>query len=784
MGVKKGEKQPLPTVSPDPEQGLSPEQVRQRIAGGWDNRVNNRPQYNEWQIVLRNSATFFNMVFVVMAVLLMLSGSSVKNLTFLVVVIINTAIGCIQQIRAKRAVDKLTLVAAQTLKTRRGGQWESVRSDRLVRDDIVEFTLGDQICADAQLRTGLLQVNEALVTGEADSIEKRPGDYLLSGSFVVGGRGCAQLTRVGEDSFAAGLAREAKKDPKVAKPEMIRSLDKLIRVVTCVLIPLGLMLFFQELQEQGLRRGAETTVAALVGMVPQGLYLLTSLALAASAQKLSKKKILIQNMNCIETLARVDVLCVDKTGTITQPNMAVDKLIPLEGQDPAYIETVLAALYGNREPENETARAICRRFGKKTDWVCTRYIPFQSETKWTAGVFANRGAFIVGAPEIVLGSRYAGSPGSRVLLVAAYDGIPQPGKLVGEKVTPLAWLELSNPIRETAAQTFSYFTEQGVTVKVISGDDPVTVSCVAQQAGIPNAQSYVDTTGLETQDDFLWAAEEYTVFGRVTPEKKRRLIRALQAKNHTVAMTGDGVNDVLAMKDADCAIAMASGAQAASQVAQMVLLESDFAAMPHIVGEGRRVINNIQRAASLFLVKNIFALGTSLISFLSPLSYPLEPLHMSIISGLTIGVPSFFLSMEPNYTRVQGRFLPRVLRKAFPGGVTNILVILAAQIAVTAFGLSTDDMSTVSTAVLAAVGMLVLYQVCKPFVKFRRMVWFAMLSALVLCFTVLGSFLELRTGDPRALSIMGGIMLVAPVVLFVTQKSFDLCEILWKQRRN
>ena len=784
MGAKKGKKQPLPPVSVDPEQGLSAEQVRQRMAEGWDNRVNNKAKRNEWQIILHNCITFFNMVFVVMAVLLLLSGSTVKNLTFLVVVIINTVIGCVQQIRAKRAVDKLTLVAAQTLKTRRDGKWETVRSDLLVRDDIVEFASGDQICADAVLRTGFLQVNEALVTGEADSIEKRPGDMLLSGSFVAGGRGCAQLTQVGDDSFAARLAKEAKKDPKVARSEMMRALDKLIRVVTCILIPLGLLLFFQEFQEQGLRRGAETTVAALVGMVPQGLYLLTSLALATSALKLSGKKILIQDMNCIETLARVDVLCVDKTGTITQPNMAVDKLISLEGQDPAYIETVLAALYGTREPENETARAICRRFGKDSDWVCTKYIPFNAETKWLAGVFEEHGAFLVGAPEMILGSRYSDSSGNRVLLVAAYDGIPQPGMLDAQKVTPLARLELSNPIRATAAQTFSYFVSQGVTVKVISGDDPVTVSQVAQQAGIPDAQRYVDTTGLETNEDFLRAAEEYTVFGRVTPEKKRRLIRALQAKKHTVAMTGDGVNDVLAMKDADCAIAMASGAQAASQVAQMVLLESDFAAMPHIVGEGRRVINNIQRAASLFLVKNIFALGTSLISFLSPLSYPMEPLHMSIISGLTIGIPSFFLSMEPNYERVQGQFLPKVLRKAFPGGVTNIFVILAAQIAVAVFGLSTDDMSTVSTAILAAVGMLVLYQVCKPFVKFRRIVWFAILSALVLCFTVLGSFLELRTGDPRALAIMGGIMLAAPLVLFVTQKVFDLGERLWKERRK
>lgn len=783
MSAKKRKRQPLPAFSADPAQGLTFGQVQQRLAAGWDNRVNNKAKLSEGQIIARNCFTFFNMVFVVMAVLLLLSGSTVKNLTFLVVVIINTIIGCVQQIRAKRAVDRLTLVASQTLKTRRDGQWETVRSDLLVRDDIVEFAAGDQICADAVLRTGFLRVNEALVTGEAEAIEKKPGDTLLSGSFVVAGRGCAQLTQVGDDSFAARLATEAKKDPKVARSEMMRCLDKLIRVVAFALIPIGLLLFFQEFHAQGLRRSAETTVAALVGMVPEGLYLLTSIALAASALKLTKKKVLVQDMNCIETLARVDVLCVDKTGTITEPDMAVEKIIPLSGQNPTYIEAVLAALYGTREPENETARAIWRRFGQTSDWVCTKYIPFTSDTKWSCGVFEGQGVFLVGAPEILLGNRYealrqqaADRSAERVLLVACYAGDPSPEGLETDKVTPLALLLLSNPIRETAAQTFCHFVKQGVTVKVISGDDPVTVSRVAIQAQIPNAQRYIDTSALETEEDFLAAAEEYTVFGRVTPEKKRRLIRALQAKRHTVAMTGDGVNDVLAMKDADCAIAMASGAQAASQVAQMVLMESDFSAMTHIVGEGRRVINNIQRAASLFLVKNIFALGTSLISFLSPLSYPMAPLHMSIVSGLTIGIPSFFLAMEPNYERVQGRFLPLVLRRAFPGGLTNIFVILAAQIAVVAFKLPPEDMSTVCTAILAAVGMLVLYQVCKPFVRFRRMVWFTMLTALLLCFTVLGSFLELRIGSPRVLLIMSVLMAAAPVVLFLFRRAFDLVD--------
>ena len=773
----------IPVHNANPTRGLTHQEATLRLENGLSNEVHDTAVRSEGQIILENCLTFFNLVFIVLAAFLIIAGSSVVKLTFMVVVVINTVIGCIQQIRAKRAVDKLTLVAKRPVRVVREGTFCELSSDLLVRDDIVEFAAGDQICADGVLRSGQLQVNESLITGEADAIQKKPGDPLLSGSFVVAGRGRAQLTKVGDDAFAAQLAAEAKKDHKAAKSEMMRSLDKLIKVIGVALIPIGAVLFYQEyfVLHLGLRVSAEATTAALVGMIPEGLYLLTSLALAASSIKLTKRKVLVQDMNCIETLARVDVLCVDKTGTITEPVMEVENIVPLTDDPPEYLENILTALYGGVEPENDTGRALHELFAGTTDWEMEHYIPFTSQTKWSAGVFRQQGAFLVGAPEFIMGSRYEelretaeGFAGSRVLLVARYDGTPAPGALQPEKVMPLALLFLSNRIRPSAPQTFAYFREQGVRIVVISGDNPLTVSEVARRAGIENAEYYVDATTLETWQQVMDAVDTYTVFGRVTPDKKRELIRALKKKKHTVAMTGDGVNDVLAMKEADCAIAMASGAQAASQVARLVLLESDFSVMPDIVGEGRRVINNIQRAATLFLVKNIFSLGISLLSMLAAWPYPLQPQHMSVISGLTIGVPSFFLAMEPNYERVRGRFLAGVLRRAFPGGLTNIFVVLGAQAFMAAFSLPLEQIGAVCTAILGVVGMLVLFQVCKPFDTFRKIIWGAMVVALVGCFTLLRGFFELQIHSNGVWLVMATLLIMTPTVFLVIQRLFDL----------
>ena len=776
-------RQEIPVINADPAVGLTGEEARLRKAGGWANGIPASAGKTEREIVLENILTFFNLVFVVMAVILAISGSSIKNMTFLIVLFCNAGIGIYQEIRAKRAVDKLTLVAAQQIPTIRDGQILRLRSDQLVRDDIVEFTVGDQICADGILRSGELQVNESLITGEADPIHKYPGDELRSGSFVIAGTGRAQLTAVGSDAFAARLAAEAKADPHAAKSEMMRSLDKLIRFVGVALIPIGLVLFYQAYSVRGesFRESTEGMVGALVGMIPEGLYLLTSVAMAASAIKLAGKRVLVQDMNCIETLARVDVLCVDKTGTITEPKMEVEDVIPLTDDPPERLEKILAAIYSGVEPENDTGRAMAEMFAGSSDWVCQRRIPFTSETKWSAAIFRGQGTFVVGAPEFTMQSRYEevrplveewSSRGCRVLLIAGYSGEPE-GILEPGKLRPLALVALTSRIRQEAPETFAYFAQQGVSIKVISGDNPVTVSEVARRAGISGAEMYIDAGALETEQDFLHAVDTYTVFGRVTPDKKKKLIRAFKKRKHTVAMTGDGVNDVLAMKEADCGIAMASGAQAATQVGQLVLLDSDFSAMPHIVGEGRRVINNIQRAATLFLVKNIFSLGLALITSCTNWPYPMVPFHLSIISALTIGVPSFFLAMEPNYERVSGSFLRGVLRKAFPGGLTNIFVVLMALAFMMIFQLPEQPVSAVCTAILATVGMLVLFQTCKPFDKFRRLVWWAMAIALVGCFTLLGSFFELQTGNNAVRLVMAVLLIMTPTVFFAIQRVFD-----------
>ncbi len=786
---------PLPVCNPDPEVGLTQEQAQRRLDAGWGNAAPEGAGRSERDIIFHNCVTFFNLVFLVLAAILILAGSSVKNMTFLVIVVVNTVIACFQEIRAKRAVDKLTLVAAQTLPVYRDGEKIALPTTELVRDDIVEFSPGNQICADAILRVGELQVDESLVTGEADAIGKGPGDALRSGSFVIAGRGRAQLTQVGPDAFAAKLAREAKADPKAAKSEMMRSLDHLIRAVGFLLIPVGLAMFYKEffLLHSELRTSVESTVAALIGMIPEGLYLLTSVAMAVSAVKLTRKRVLVQDMNCIETLARVDVLCVDKTGTITEPAMDVENILPLTPDAYDETEAALTALYGSREPDNDTARALAELFDGTSDWECQRYIPFTSSAKWSGGVFKDRGAYLTGAPEYLIREGFPevraqaqdwAESGYRVLLVARYDGDPQPGALEEEKLTPLALVLLTNRIRPQAQDTFRYFAAQGVSIRVISGDNPATVSQIAGRAGIENADKLVDVTGLESDEDFRKAAEEYTVFGRVTPEKKKKLIRAFKAAKHTVAMTGDGVNDVLAMKEADCGIAMASGAQAASQVARLVLLDSDFAAMPGIVGEGRRVINNIQRAATLFLVKNIFSLGLALCSLLTLWPYTLAPVHLSAISTLTIGIPSFFLAMEPNYERVRGRFLAGVLRRAFPGGLTNIFVALMAQGYMQVFSLPQDETSTVCAAILGVVGLLVLYQTCKPFNLFRKIIWAAMAAGLVACFTLFWGILELQTGSVGSRLIMFTLLLMTPTVFFAIQRIFDWGDkiIAWARR--
>lgn len=770
-------------VHPAPEEGLSPQQVLERQKNGLRNQMPPTNTKPTGQIVRENILTFFNLIFVVLALALVLSGSSVKNMTFLVVAVFNTLIGIYQELRAKRAVDKLTLVAAGSLTAIRSGQRISVRTDQLVRDDIVEFAAGNQICADAVLRQGQLQVNEALLTGEADAIVKNPGDALRSGSYVISGRGLAELTAVGADSYAAKLAFEARRDVRSTKSEMMKALTRLITVVGIALIPMGIILFIRQLQAQEFSSAVDNTVAALIGMIPEGLYLLTSVAMAASALKLSKKRVLLQDMNCIETLARVDVLCVDKTGTITQPGMEVMDVYPLCKERFSYenIEEILAAFYHGQEPDNETAKAMSVQFSRQTSWKAQKRVAFSSEAKWSGADFGENGSYLVGAPEFILGDRYdairelAELPsvqGCRVLLLASYEG-EMDQKADSALATPIALIYLSNRIRPDAPETFRYFAQQGVSVRVISGDNPHTVSQVAQEAGIEHAERYVDATTLRSEQDYEEAVKRYTVFGRVTPEQKRLLVGAFHAQGHTVAMTGDGVNDVLALKDADCGIAMASGAQAASQIAQIVLLDSQFSAMPEIVAEGRRVINNIQRAATLFLVKNIFSFALTLLLLFIDLPYPLQPIHLSLISALTIGVPSFFLALEPNYAIVTGKFMRNVIRRALPGGLTNVALVLLTGLLFQTLDLPMTALETVCVWILSAVGFLTLYHISKPFTALRRIVFFGTLAAMLACLLFLPGFFELAplTGELVCNLIL--LLLACPTLISLFMRIFD-----------
>ena len=775
----------IPMLQADPAEGLSPQEIKLRQSNGLSNIMPPSNTKSEGQIIKENVLTFFNLIFLVLALCLCLVGSF-KNLMFLLVAVANTVVGSFQEIRAKRAVDKLTLVAAGTAKAIRSGQRVSVRTDQLVRDDIVEFAAGDQICADAVVRDGQLQVNESLLTGEADAILKNPGDTLKSGSFVISGKCRARMDQVGADSYASRLTLAAKKDAGPGKSEMMRSLDSLIRFIGIVLIPIGAALFYNQFinQDLGLQQSVVSTVAALIGMIPEGLYLLTSVAIAASCLKLSRKRVLVQDMNCIETLAHVDVLCVDKTGTITEPTMEVTDVYPLNSERFSYddIEKILAAFYHGEEPDNETARAMGQQFAGETTWRAVKRMAFSSSTKWSGADFGENGRYVVGAPEFIMGDRYDSirseaepwsERGCRVLLLAAYDTAFDDGPLQSAHVAPIALVFLSNLLRPDAQETFRYFASQGVSVRVISGDNPITVAQVAARAGIENADRYVDAMTLSTEQDFEEAVKYYTVFGRVTPEQKRYLVRAFQKQGHTVAMTGDGVNDVLALKDANCGIAMASGSQAASQVAQIVLLNSQFSAMPAIVAEGRRVINNIQRAASLFLVKNIFSFALTLLLLFIDMPYPLLPIQLSLISTFTIGIPSFFLALEPNYARVEGKFMRNVIRRAMPGGLTNLTIVLLAGFFTSTFGLSNEQLNTICVWVMSAVGLVTLYHVSVPFTRLRLAVLAAMTAAMLFSLLVIPAFFDLPALNASSALILVTLLLACPTVMRFFRVIFD-----------
>lgn len=736
-------------IAADPQSGLSAEQVKRRFAQGENNYKVESSTLSVSEIVRSNVCTYFNLVFAVIAVLLAIVGAW-SDMLFLPIIVANTCIGIIQEVHSKKVLDKLSILNAPHAVVIRDGKRQEIPADQLVLDDIVEFSAGSQIPADAKVVSGELQVNESLITGESDEIEKREGDSLLSGSFVVSGKACARLEKVGKDSYISKLTLQATKSKKGEQSEMIRSLNYLIMVMGIIIIPIGIALFVQSfIYNEGTFHDSITgMVAAIIGMIPEGLYLLTSVALAVSSVRLAQKKVLIHDMKCIETLARVNVLCVDKTGTITEPGMHVYDFSVLDGTDQLEISQLLADFVAAQEKDNATMEALKAHFSNGSGMRAREVYSFSSGTKYSGAVMNDGKSYVIGAPEFVLRGQFAqyqeqiatySSKGYRVLVFAQYEGTLD-RKPLTEPVLPLCFVMLANPIRKGAKETFTYFAENDVDIKVISGDNPLTVSVIAAEAGIVGAERFVDASTLKEKEDYYRAVEEYTVFGRVTPSQKRMLVQALKEHKKTVAMTGDGVNDVLALKDADCSVAMASGSEAASNVAQLVLLDSDFSRMPSVVAEGRRVVNNIERTAALYIVKNIFSMLLAIFSVILMLDYPLEPSQVSLISMFTIGIPSFVLALEPNKELIRGHFLTNVLVRALPAGLTDFIVVSGLVIFCREFQVDLDCLSTSCTILVAIVGFMILHRIARPMNTGHIVMLVGVIAGWILCMLFGGSF--------------------------------------------
>lgn len=735
--------------------GLTDEEVRQRVEEGLTNRADISTDKTTKEIVISNVFTYFNLIFLVITILLIMVGSF-RNLTFLPIIIGNTVIGIVQEIRAKKTLEKMSLLNAPRADVIRNGSVKQISTEELVKDDVILLTAGKQICADAVVISGNIQVNESLLTGEADEVEKTEGSTLMSGSFVVSGECYARLEKVGNESYISKLSLEAKSMGGKEQSEMIRSINLIVKWVGIVIIPIGLILFWQShfVNGESITKSVTSTVAAIIGMIPEGLYLLTTVALALSTMKLARKKVLLHDMKSIETLARVDVLCVDKTGTITEPDMKLKEIFlcknsGADGTQTALTLDELKSLildYANASVDNNATMLALKAYAADALTNNTSALhrttvsqqAFSSSLKYGSVTFSD-GTYLLGAPEFIMHDDFArieeeiipyADKGDRVLLFARYDGENVENGINGS-VTPLGFVALANPIRANAVKTFEYFKSQGVAIKVISGDNPRTVSRIAIQAGIESAESFVDAATLDTEDKIADAVNKYTVFGRVTPKQKKQLVKALQAKGHTVAMTGDGVNDILAMKDADCSVAMASGSEAAAQAAQVVLLDSDFAHMPDVVYEGRRVVNNIQRSASLFLVKNIFSLLLSMFSVILMVTYPLEPAQVSLISMFTIGVPGFLLALEQNEDRIKGHFITNVMLKALPGGLTDVIAVGALVVCGEVFCISDASIGTIATLVLSVVGFMILFKISEPLNRMKYAVIIGNIAGLV-----------------------------------------------------
>lgn len=792
--------------------GLTNEQVNQRIEEGQVN-VNENPNTRTYkQIIRENTLTFFNFLNIVLLVLVLLVGSY-KNSMFVFIIIINTVIGILQEIRAKKTIDKLAILAQSKVSVLREGEVSSISTEELVLDDCILLKTGDQVPADARVLDGNLEVNESLLTGEADNLAKKTGDELFSGSFVTSGEAYCQVIHVGKDNYAAQITSEAK-EFKRHNSELRNSLNAILKVISIIIVPLGLLLFYKQYYMVGdsIKDAVVSTVAAVLGMIPEGLVLLTSVALTLGSLVLAQKKTLVQELYCIETLARVDTLCLDKTGTITEGSMCVEHILPYDepdgtdtvlsdkispetpetemtaSEEPAKTEKVfpepdkafveeIEEIMGNLmtvlKDENATADALRRRFRIKKNLALKCAIPFSSDRKYSGASFCGQGTFLMGAAQFLfpegnetlmeLCSRYAKN-GFRILILA-HSETEAEGPQLPEGLTPIALFLLTDVIRAEAPDTLQFFDSQGVDLKVISGDDPVTVASIARKAGLKNADRYVDATTLYTQEDLEQAVAECSVFGRVTPQQKKAMVQALKAQGHTVAMTGDGVNDVLALKEADCSVAMAQGSDAAKNIANVVLLDSNFASMPHIVNQGRRVVNNIRTAASMFLIKTIFSVCLSLLTIFFGDAYPFEPIQMSLISACAVGIPTFLLAQENNYDKIDHTFLRHVFMNAFPAAITITACVFVIMEVCQGVYSSTEMLNTACFLVTGWNYMAALKTVYAPLNTYRKVIIYGMQFIFFTASVVLQNLLALGSLEYGMIVLVFILMTFSPIVI-------------------
>ena len=808
--------------------GLTNEQVQERIAEGKVN-VNENPNTRTYkQIILENTLTFFNFLNIALLVLV-LFVRSYKNSMFMGIILINTVIGIIQEIRAKKTIDKLAILTeSKTVVLREGKKW-SISTEKLVLDDLIFLKTGDQVPADVKVLEGTVEVNESLLTGESDNLSKSQGDELFSGSFVTSGEACCQVIHVGKDNYASQITSEAK-EFKRHNSELRNSLNAILKVISIIIVPLGAMLFYKQYMIVGdtLKDSVVNMVAAVLGMIPEGLVLLTSVALTLGSMVLATKKTLVQELYCIETLARVDTLCLDKTGTITEGTMKVEdvqlydtaqttvvqhtaKFDPETGepvqnvsalkpevtvsaekengqiQETVNSETVsqeerqklqeIDHIMGNMmsvlHDQNATADALRKRFPSRNDLKLIHAIPFSSDRKYSGAVFEGRGTYLMGAAQFLFPegneellehcSSYA-QEGYRILVLAHSEqetkGTERPTGL-----EPLGLFLITDVIREEAPDTLAFFDSQGVDLKVISGDDPVTVSAIAKKAGLKNANHYIDATTIKTSEEMQRAVAECSVFGRVTPQQKKQMVQALQSQKHTVAMTGYGVNDVHALKEADCSIAMAAGSDAAKNIANVVLLDSNFGAMPHIVNQGRRVVNNIRSAASMFLIKTIFSVLLSLITIFFGDAYPFEPIQMSLISACAVGIPTFLLTQENNYNKIDHTFLRHVFMNAFPAAVTITGCVFTIMLVCQDVYHSNVMLNTACVLVTGWNYMSALRTVYSPLNTYRKVIIYGMQFAFFISAVVLQDLLTLGSLEFGMIILVFVLMTFSPILI-------------------